>query len=190
MTFGRGAGKTWTGAHWLTEQAATNPKTEWAVIASTWLDARKICVEGYSGILRAAQPGEVEGYSGTWGRVRFTNGSVIHALSADYAINRGLRGHRFDGAWLDDADACRVTLLRGGLWEAITQAVTGRILVTASRLLTGDDDPFHRFLDDLAAREDTIHVTSSTWDNAANLSPPCLAELRKRYAGTPLVEGV
>lgn len=37
------------------------------------------------------------------------------------------------------------------------------------------------FFHALAARPDTIHITGSTWSNAANLSPIMLAELRKRY---------
>ena len=55
---GRGWGKTRTGSEWLTHQVLTNKfadgtPTEWAIVAPTFGDAKNICVEGPSGILKA-----------------------------------------------------------------------------------------------------------------------------------------
>ena len=48
---GRGFGKTFLGAGWLAEQARTYPDTEWAIVAPTFTDVRRTCVEGPSGFL-------------------------------------------------------------------------------------------------------------------------------------------
>ena len=50
---GRGFGKTFLGAGWLAEQARTYPNTEWAIVAPTFTDVRRTCVEGPSGFLKA-----------------------------------------------------------------------------------------------------------------------------------------
>ena len=50
---GRGFGKTFLGAGWLAEQARSIPNSEWAIVAPTFTDVRRTCVEGPSGFLKA-----------------------------------------------------------------------------------------------------------------------------------------
>ena len=57
---GRGFGKTFTGSGWLVEKACSNPNTEWAVVAPTFGDVRRVCVEGPSGILKALPEGALQ----------------------------------------------------------------------------------------------------------------------------------
>lgn len=186
MQVGRGWGKTRASAEWIAEQAATHPNTEWAVIAPIWPHTYKICFEGCAGVLRALLPGELESYHRDT-QIRLTNGSVIRGFAAGYHGSTGnqlnLRGHEFTGAWLDDVDGFRGHI--DDVWNAVSKAVSGQIVVTATPPLHGWAWP-----DELANRETTIRVTGSTWDNADNLSPATLAELRKRYGGTPVAEGV
>src|ERR1019366_7929219 len=61
MQTGRGWGKSRTGAENLVELVLANPRTddnahtEWAIIAETFSDCRKICVEGPSGVRRVLE---------------------------------------------------------------------------------------------------------------------------------------
>lgn len=180
MQVGRGWGATRAGAEWIAEQAATHPNTQWAIVAPTPPQVRKICLEGSSGALRALLPGELESYSDRDLRIRLTNGSTIRGFCANSLGLDRLRGYEFAGAWLDNADGFRRVI--DEVWAAVTTCE--HIVVTAT-------PPVHGWpwLEELGAREDTIRVVSSTWENAANLSPGTLAELRKRYEGTAVVEG-
>lgn len=178
---GRGWGKTRACAEWLVEQAASCPGSKWAVVAAAPPEVRKVCLDGYSGVLKCLLPGEFESYSADDFRVRLTNGSTIQGFPA-WRLDDEFRGHEFAGAWVDDADAFRYRI--DDVWAAVTRSVSGRVVVTATPPMGG-----WPWLDDLAARDDTIRVVGSTWANAPNLSAATLAELRGRYAGTAVVEG-
>src|SRR5271154_4577702 len=102
---GRGFGKTFTGAGWLVEKALTNPNSEWAVIAPTFTDVRRVCVEGPSGILKMLRPGELLSYNRANGLITLVNGSRIHMISADEPDR--VRGLNLWGAWCDEMAAWR-----------------------------------------------------------------------------------
>jgi phage terminase large subunit-like protein len=178
---GRGFGKTFTGAGWITEQAATHPGSAWGVFAPTYSDVRRICVEGESGILKAAIPGEIGdgGYNRTLGEIRFYNGSVIYMISADQPERA--RGHNLWGAWCDELGSWR----REETWyEGLVPAVrlgASQIVVTTTPRPT-------KLVRDLFSRKDgSVKITrGSTFDNADNLSAVALQELRRRYEGTRL----
>ncbi len=64
-------------------------------------------------------------------------------------------------------------------------------LIRALRTLTNERDGVsHDLFKTLAAQPSTVHVKGKTWDNSLNLSPATLNELRTRYEGTPVVEGL
>lgn len=178
---GRGFGKTFTGAGWIVEQAATNPESSWAVYAPTYSDCRRVCVEGPSGILKAALPGEIgdKGYNRTLGEIRLFNGSVIYMISADQPERA--RGHNLWGAWVEELGSWR----RPETWyEGLVPSVRlgkAQIVVTTTPRPT-------KIVRDLVSRKDgSVYVTrGSTFDNAANLSQVALDELKRRYEGTRL----
>lgn len=176
---GRGFGKTRLAAEWIAEQAARNPDTEWAIVAPTWRDCRKVCIEGSSGLLKALLPGELESVNLSDLVVRLTNGSKIWGYSAD-GYER-LRGSNLAGAWVDEAAvmASVSDLFADALMPALRIGENPRVLITTT------PRPI-KLLKDLVAREDgsVAVVRGSTWDNAANLSRTALAELRARYEGT------
>jgi phage terminase large subunit-like protein len=182
---GRGWGKTAVGSQWLAKQAAENPGTEWAIVAPTWRDARKVCIEGRSGLLKALLPAsdgygaEVESINLSDLTVRLSNGSKIYGYSAD-GYER-LRGSNLAGAWVDEA---AVMANVGDMFsDALMPAL--RIGESPRCLITTTPRPI-RFLRELIAREDgSVTITrGATWDNADNLSRSALAELRARYEGT------
>lgn len=172
-------GKSRTGAEWLAEQAATHPGTEWAIVAPTWRDCRKVCIEGRSGLLKALLPGELESLNASDLTVRLTNGSRIYGYSAD-GYER-LRGSNLAGAWVDEAAVmgCVSDMFSDALMPALRIGEHPRVLITTT------PRPI-KFLRELLAREDgsVAVVRGSTWDNAKNLSKTALAELRARYEGT------
>lgn len=176
---GRGFGKTRTGAEWIAEQAAKQPGTEWAIVAPTWRDCRKVCIEGPSGLLKAFLPGEVESMNASDLTVRLTNSSRIYGYSSD-GYER-LRGSNLAGAWVDEAAVMdRVDdMFTEALMPALRIGENPRVLITTT------PRPI-KFLRGLIARDNgTVAVTrGKTWDNAANLSKTALAELRAQYEGT------
>jgi len=173
---GRGWGKTRTGAEDLTDAATTEPG-DYAVVAPTYGDARDVCVEGPSGILKVLTRRCI---GHTWNR------SLGEIVGAGWRIKVGSadepdrwRGWNFRGAWCDELGAWR----RPDAWTQLRLATRlgdhPRIVVTTTPRATP-------LLVELTGRTDgSVHVTrGSTWDNAANLSPAALDELRRRYEGT------
>jgi phage terminase large subunit-like protein len=177
---GRGMGKTMMGSNWLVESALKNPASEWAVVAPSFRDVRKTCIEGDSGILRALQPGELSQYRRNELQLKLMNDSVIYGYSAEQPER--IRGSNLWGAWVDELCSWRYPATwYEGLIPALRKGEHPRIVVTTTPRPT----PLIR---DLVGRGDgTVHITrGSTWENAANLSDVALTELRHRYAGTRL----
>jgi len=178
---GRGWGKTRVGSEWIVEQAARHPDTEWAIIAPTWRDCRKTCIEGQSGVMKALLPGELDSVNYADLQVRLSNGSRIYGYSADRPDR--LRGSNLSGAWVDEAAAMAYAdeLFGEALMPALRIGENPRVLITTTPRPV-------KLLKDLLARDDgTVAVVrGKTWDNAANLSRTALAELRARYEGTRL----
>jgi len=176
---GRGFGKTRLASEWLAEQAATNPNTEWAIVAPTWRDCQKTCIEGDAGLLKALLPGELDGMNVSNLQVRLTNGSRVYGYSADRPDR--LRGSSLSGAWVDEAAAMPLVddLFADALVPALRIGENPRVLVTT----TPRPIPFLRKL--LDSDDGSVAVVrGTTWDNAANLSKVALARMRATYEGT------
>lgn len=177
---GRGFGKTWTGASWIYEQAATYPGSEWAIVAPTFSDTRRICIEGSAGLLRAMHKEEVVGYRRNDLEIELVNGSRIYGFSADRPDR--VRGSNLWGAWLDEVGSWRYdATFHEGLMPALRKGEHPRIIVTTTPRGTS-------LLRELAGRDDgSVHTTQgSTLENEANLSDVALKELYRRYGGTRL----
>ncbi|MFF4403600.1 terminase large subunit domain-containing protein [Streptomyces sp. NPDC001404] len=177
---GRGWGKSLVGSHWLVHQAAKHPGSEWAVFAPTFRDTRKTCIEGSTGILSALSDDELDQYRRNELQVTLTNGSVIYGYSADQPERA--RGANLWGAWCDELGSWRYEQTwHEGLVPALRKGQHPRIVVTTTPRPT----PLVRQL--VGRRDGSVHLTrGSTWENAENLSPSALAELRRRYEGTRL----
>jgi phage terminase large subunit-like protein len=173
---GRGFGKSRLAAEWIAEQAATNPGTEWAIVAPTWRDCKKNCIEA---VVNAMLPGELESMNSSDLLIRFTNGSKVWGYSSD-GFER-LRGSNLAGSWCDEMAvyAAPDELFSEALMPALRIGESPRLVITT----TPRPIPFLR---GLVARDDgsVVVIKGSTWDNAANLSKTALAELRTRYEGT------
>jgi len=175
---GRGFGKTWVGASWLSEQALKYPNSAWCVIAPTFSDTRRVCIEGSSGLLRAIRKEELSNYRRNDLEIELVNGSVIYGFSADRPDR--VRGSNLWGGWADELASWRYEATwHEGLMPALRIGEKPRMLVTT----TPRGTPLLR---ELAGRTDgSVHITQgSTLENQANLSEVALKELYRRYGGT------
>lgn len=177
---GRGWGKTRTGAETVHHWARTVRKARIAVVGRTFRDARGVMVEGESGILATALPGEVEWSPGK-GELRWTRtGSLATIYTADRPDQ--LRGPQHHYAWGDEVAAWRTV----GEYHALDQLLYGLRLGVSPRVVLTTTPRATPELRDLM-RRDGVHVTRGrTRDNASNLAPGIVAALEARYAGTRL----
>ncbi len=173
---GRGAGKTWAGARWLTEQAHLTGRL--ALVGPSLHDVREVMVEGPSGLRSCAPRGARPRYEPSRRRFLWGNGAVAHAFSAEDP--ESLRGPQFGAAWADEFCAWRgggdtLALLRMGL----RLGDDPRLAVTTTPRPTAA-------LRALMAEPSCVVSRMATADNAANLAPGFLDALDALYGGTRL----
>jgi len=161
-------------------EAIKTPKTRWAVVAATFSDVRDTCAEGESGLVSILRRyGALENYNRSMGEIRLTNGSRIKLFSADEPDR--LRGPQFHGAWCDELAAWRYEDTWDQLQFGLRLGEHPRTLITT----TPRPVPIIKRL--LAQDDGSVKVVrGSTFDNAKNLAPSALAQLRARYEGTRL----
>ena len=181
---GRGSGKTRAGVEWLASEVATDGSgDESAIVAPTFADARDTCVEGPSGVLAALERRGVA--VSTWnrslGELRLRSGAVVRIDGADDGGLR-LQGHNFRRALCDELGLWREGAGERAWEESLLPAVRlgePRIVVAT----TPKPTPLMRRL----LRDPEAHITRmTTFDNADNLAPAFLEQMRSRYEGTRL----
>ena len=101
---GRGFGKTLAGAKWITEAVAAagrerGEKLSIALVGATLEEARRVMVEGRSGLLEVAS-GWIREWSPALGRLRFRTGAEAVLFSG--ASPDRLRGPEHHFAWCDE----------------------------------------------------------------------------------------
>ncbi|HEY4264903.1 MAG TPA: terminase family protein, partial [Micropepsaceae bacterium] len=174
---GRGAGKTRAGAEWILDGVREGAMRRVALVGATYADVRDVMIAGESGLLAA---GRAEGlrYEASKRQVHWPSGAVAQAFTAEEPD--GLRGHQFDGAWLDEFCKARdpeTTL------DMLLMAL--RIGENPRALLTTTPRNIAAFKALLAMP--AVAVTrAGTFANAANLAPAFLEQMRLQYAGTRL----
>lgn len=111
------------------------------------------------------------------GEIILTNKSRIKLFSAEEPDR--LRGPNFHGGWFDELAA----FTKPDAWDQYKFAL--RLGSHPQTVITTTPRPTKE-IKALLGRDDTVVVRGSTFDNAANLAPAALAELRLRYEGTRL----
>jgi len=174
---GRGWGKTRTAAEWLAWQAILTGGTRWAVVAPTFGDVRDTCAEGPSGLIAVLNEyGVLANYNRSMGEILLTNKSRIKLFSG--AEPDRLRGPNFHGGWFDE-----LASMDGAAFDQYKFAL--RLGSHPQTVITTTPRPT-KLIKGLLKQDTTLVVRGSTFDNAANLAPAALAELRLRYEGTRL----
>jgi phage terminase large subunit-like protein len=101
MLAGRGFGKTRAGAEWIEKIARSRPGVRIALVGATIDEARRVMVEGVSGVLSVARRRRHRvKWEPSLGRLRWPNGSEAQLFSGDNPD--GLRGPEHDFAWCDE----------------------------------------------------------------------------------------
>jgi phage terminase large subunit-like protein len=121
---GRGFGKTRAGAEWVLAavRGALSPSPSGeglsdlriALVAATVDEARRVMVEGPSGLLACADPGEIAEWSRSHGELVFENGARATLYSG--ANPEALRGPQHHFAWCDELAKWRHP---GAAWDML-----------------------------------------------------------------------
>ncbi len=177
---GRGSGKTRTGSE--VTHRATDASPRVALIAATGPDLREIMVEGESGILATARPGQRPTWEPSRKRLKWPNGCVGQGFSAEEPDR--LRGPEHGFAWADEpahwdlAKDCWDNLLLG---LRIKRGPRG--LIRPKVVATTTPKPT-QFMKNLITDPRTITHTVSTYANLINLAPTFRDTILGRYEGT------
>lgn len=176
---GRGWGKTRTGAEDIAHYALWHPRVRVGVIAPTFADARDVCVEGESGLLRVIPKACITAWHRSTGDLILFNGSRIKLFSADQPER--LRGPQHHRIWCDELAAWPSRGAFDQMWFGLRLGIDPRVVITTTPRATA-------LIRELAARSsEDVHLTHGRTDeNAAHLAASALDQLRARYAGTRL----
>lgn len=178
--FGKGRAASETLRKW-----GEKPGQHFAVIGQRNSDIRDICFGGPSGLIACIPPELIRKHNKSLGDtyIELTNGTIYRAFSSAEPDN--LRGHHFDGGWVDEWAAFHPSVAQ----ECLDQldycmggaSGAGKVIITTTprptkhvkaRLKAAEDDP-------------RIVVTSGrTLDNIKNLNPALVEKLIKKYGGT------
>lgn len=180
---GRGAGKTRAGAEWIRSQVeGSGPldpgrASRVALVGETIEQARKVMVEGESGILAVTPEDRRPIFRASQSKLIWPSGATATLHSA--ANPEALRGPQFDLAWADELakwPRCREA------WEMLQFCLRlGRprqIVTTTPR-----DNPVLR---EIMGDATTVITRAPTAANRAFLAPGFVERLEARYGGTAL----
>ena len=180
---GRGFGKSRCAAEWLLNEVKDHPHTEWGVVAPTSEATRKCAEDLRAGLYNIAPTGFITKYNRTLGDLYINNGSIIHLISADKPDR--LRGYNLAGAWADELSSWRYPdTWHLGLIPTLRDVRVNPKIVVTTTPKPGD------LLRSLIKEEvdgllgSVVVTRGSTYDNAKNLAPRFLAEVKARYEGT------
>ena len=174
---GRGYGKTRAGAEWIREIAEADPTARIALVADSLGEARRVMVEGESGLLAIAPPRQRPIYEPSKRQLTWPRGAVATLFSAGEP--ESLRGPQHSHAWCDEvakwdqagerAEAAWNNLLLGlrlGHSPRLVATTTPRAVPLMKRLL---------------AQGDAIVSRGATADNKDNLAPGYLRQIRAQF---------
>ena len=97
---GRGYGKTRAGAEWVRDVAEKDPTARIALVGATLGEARRVMVEGESGLLAVARPKMRPHYEPSKRELRWGHGAIATLYSAGEP--ESLRGPQHSHAWCDE----------------------------------------------------------------------------------------
>ncbi|HEY0270666.1 MAG TPA: terminase family protein [Sphingomonas sp.] len=175
---GRGFGKTRAGAEWVRGIAEADGTARIALVGATMAEARRVMVEGESGLLAIAPPDRRPRWEPSLHRLRWPSGAQAMLHSA--ADPDGLRGPQFSHGWCDE-----IAKWAHGVetWDMLAMALRlgdrPRVVATT----TPRPVPLVRAL---VGRTDVTVTVGRTQDNRAHLSADFLAAMAAGYAGTRL----
>lgn len=193
---GRGSGKTRGGAEGLADLIVDNwdGEGDWAVVAPTFADARDVCIEGDSGLLRALagfyEPGS---WNRTMGQLVLKNGATVFTDGANDGALR-IQGKNLRGAWCDEVGLWRQGRQgrasdRGRQWWEIAwdESLAFAIRIDPAKIIaTGTPKRGHPLVKRLLDDPTVVSRRLRTVDNIKNLSARAIDRLVNKFRGTAL----
>lgn len=174
---GRGFGKTRVAAETVRMWAEANPRSRIAIVGPTAHDARKVMVEGESGILTISPPWFRPRFNPSLRELVWPNGTIGSLYTADEPER--LRGPQHHFASCDEIASWRFSEAWDNLLFGLRLGDNPRVVVTSTPKPT-------KLIRDLVA-DPLTHVTrGSSYDNRANLAPAFFNAIIKRYEGQRL----
>lgn len=175
---GRGFGKSRMGAEWVRQMAKDFPGCRIALVGETAADARKVMVEGDSGILSVSPPDFRPEYSPTNRQLVWPNGSI--AITYNATEPDQLRGPQHDFAWSDEL--AKWDKMQDS-WDQLQFGL--RLGSKPRQIVTTTPRPLP--LIKALASDPRVYVTKGrTLDNKANLPESFLSYVQDKYGGTRL----
>jgi phage terminase large subunit-like protein len=175
---GRGFGKTRCGSEWVRQIAKDNPGCRIALVAETAADARKVMVEGDSGILNVSSPDFMPEYSPANRQLTWPNGSIAFTYNATQPDQ--LRGPQHHFAWCDEIAKWQYMQ---SSWDQLQFGL--RLGTNPKQLVTTTPRPLD-LLKNMLKDPYTVVTKGRTMDNEANLAASTLRQLHEKYGGTRL----
>lgn len=171
---GRGAGKTESGSRYTNKIVEKVPRV--ILIAPTAHDMRETMIEGPSGILETARPGQRPEYEPSKKRLTWPNGARGLLFSSEEPER--LRGPQAYFAWLDEF---AIYPDMEGLWDNLLFGL--RLGKRPHALITTTPKP-RPLLKELIGDPDSRISRATTYDNMHNLAPTFVQKIIKKYEGT------
>jgi phage terminase large subunit-like protein len=183
---GRGFGKTRMGVEWVRSRiSGTSPLSarrdapeRIALVSQTMSDGRDVVVEGESGFLAHSPPNLRPHFEPSRRRLVWPNGVKAYIYSGDEPDQ--LRGPQHHLAWADELAKWRHS---ESAWSNLILGL--RLGPSPQVMVTTTPKPLpliKRLLED----SNTVVTRGSTFENARNLSPRFIAEMRRTFEGTRL----
>jgi phage terminase large subunit-like protein len=173
---GRGSGKTRTGSEWTHRRTKVSPRI--ALLAPNVARARDTLVEGESGILATAPPGQMPQWEPSKHKLTFANGAQAFTYSMEEPDS--LRGPQHFDAWVDEpAHAPLIEQVWNMLLFGMRLGRRPRICATTTPVPTA-------WMKNLIADPSTVSVAVSTYANIDNLAPVFADQILRKYEGTRL----
>jgi phage terminase large subunit-like protein len=166
---GRGFGKTRSAAETIRKWAVSGQYKRIALIANTIQEARRVMVEGESGLLSISDENEKLEFFPSRRLLQWHSGATATIYGAENYEQ--LRGPQFDAAWIDEFAKF---LHPRETFEQLSFAL--RLGSKPRIILTTTPRPI-QFLKDLIARDDVALVRGTSMENEENLAPNFLKQL-------------
>jgi phage terminase large subunit-like protein len=176
---GRTFGKTRAGAEWISAMARAHPEARIALVAANPAEARKVMVEGRSGLLAVARQAERRTMRWEPGLKRLTFASGAVAFTYSGADGEDLRGDEHHFAWCDElAKWRRAESAWANLMLSLRAGERPRLVVTT----TPRPVPAMRLV---LATPGTVVTRGTSWDNP-HVARHAVEAMARMNAGTRL----
>jgi phage terminase large subunit-like protein len=194
---GRGAGKTRAGCEWVRQKVKARIR-HIGLIAPTTDSARKVMVEGDSGIMENAFEGDLDIRGELMGRpvyepskrqLYWANGSYATIYTAEEPER--LRGPQHGALWADELASWPRSKVRDNATEAWDNAMFGlRIGLNPQAMISTTPKPIpiiRELIRQSRGDNPTCVITrATTYDNRAALASPFYSRIISKYEGTRL----